>query len=163
MVLNHLFLSIHSFLEWTLHKFWRVSSRISHDSSWRTSSSCFRSIGSGIYSSFYSPKPTRVVQWCWNPMIVLAREDAEVHLPALQTILFGNNVWTMWCTWSPNLSKYSLAVVSSWRVLVRPTEYCIIVFLPKPSQNRPLASLLGPGISDCRLHWMFSKRKLFLI
>jgi hypothetical protein len=37
------------------------------------------------------------------------------------------------------------------------------ILLPKPSQNLPRVSLLEPGIPDCRLPWLFSKRKLFLM
>jgi hypothetical protein len=40
----------------------------------------------GICSPLESPKLTRVVQWCSNVMIVLARKDFEVHLNALQTM-----------------------------------------------------------------------------
>jgi hypothetical protein len=40
----------------------------------------------GICSSLWSPKLTRVVQWCSNLVIVLVREDVEVHLHALQTM-----------------------------------------------------------------------------
>jgi hypothetical protein len=39
----------------------------------------------GIYSSLSSPKLTIVVQGCPNLMIVLAREDVEVHHHALKT------------------------------------------------------------------------------
>jgi hypothetical protein len=57
-------------------------------------------------------------------VIVLAREDVEVHPHALQTMteqiqlsswetasLFGNNVWIMGYTWLPNLSAHFLAVI----------------------------------------------------
>jgi hypothetical protein len=40
----------------------------------------------GICSSLQSPQLTGVVQWCSNLVTVLAREDAEVHLHALQTM-----------------------------------------------------------------------------
>jgi hypothetical protein len=30
--------------------------------------------------------------------------------------LFRNNVWTMGCTWLPNLSTNSLAVIHPWRI-----------------------------------------------
>jgi hypothetical protein len=67
----------------------------------------------------------------------------------------------MGCTWLPNLSIYFLAVIWPWRVIMRPTEYCNTILLPKPSQNLPCISLLEPGIPDCRLPWVFSKHKLF--
>jgi hypothetical protein len=41
------------------------------------------------------------------------------------------------------------------------TEYCNTLLLPKPSQKLPPFSLLEPGIADCKLPWVFSKRKLF--
>jgi hypothetical protein len=44
-----------------------------------------------------------------------------------------------------------------------PTEYCTTILLPKPSQNLPCVLLMEPGIPDCRLPCVFSKRKLFLI
>jgi hypothetical protein len=40
----------------------------------------------GICSSLYFPKLTEMVQWCSDVVIVLAREDVEVHLHALQTM-----------------------------------------------------------------------------
>jgi hypothetical protein len=76
--------------------------------------------------------------------------------------LFRNNVWIMWCTWLPNLSTYSLAVIRPWRVIMRPTDYCTTILLSIPSQNLPRVSLLEPDIPDCRLSWVFSRRKLFL-
>jgi hypothetical protein len=35
--------------------------------------------------------------------------------------------------------------------------------LPKPSQKLSCVSLLEPGIPDCRLPWVFSICKLFLM
>jgi hypothetical protein len=61
------------------------------------------------------------------------------------------------------LTTYSLAVSRPWRVIMGPTEYCITILLRKPSQNLPHVSLLEAGIPDCRLPWVFSKRKLFLM
>jgi hypothetical protein len=79
-------------------------------------------------------------------------------LSSWKTSLFWNNTWIMGCTWLPNLSTYSLAVIQPWRVIMGPTEYCT-----KPSQNLPCVSLLEPGIPDCRLPWLFYNRKLFLM
>jgi hypothetical protein len=75
--------------------------------------------------------------------------------------LFGNNIWIMGCTWLPNLSTYSLAVIRSWGVIMGPTECYITILLPKPSHNLPRVSLLEPGIPDCRFPWMFSKRHIW--
>jgi hypothetical protein len=61
------------------------------------------------------------------------------------------NVWLMGCTLLSNLPMYFLAVVWPWRVIMRPTEYCTMILLPKQSQNVPHVSLLKPGIPDCRL------------
>jgi hypothetical protein len=36
--------------------------------------------------------------------------------------LFGNNVWIMGCTWLPNLSTCSLAVIRPWRLILGPTD-----------------------------------------
>jgi hypothetical protein len=49
-------------------------------------------------------------------MIVLVREDAEVHLHVLQAMteqfqLLFRNVWLMGCTLLSNLPMYFLAVV----------------------------------------------------
>jgi hypothetical protein len=44
-----------------------------------------------------------------------------------------------------------------------PTKYCTMILMPKTSENVPHISLLEPGIPDCRLSWVFSKHKLFLI
>jgi hypothetical protein len=67
----------------------------------------------------------------------------------------------MGCTWLPNLITYSLALIRLWRVTVGPIEYCTGILQPKPSQNLPLVSLLGPGIPNCRLPWVFSKKWTF--
>jgi hypothetical protein len=77
--------------------------------------------------------------------------------------LFGNNVWIMEYTLLSNLSTYSLAIIRPWKVIMEPTEYGITILLPKPSQKLLRASLLEPGIPDCRLPWVFSKSKLFLV
>jgi hypothetical protein len=42
-------------------------------------------------------------------------------------------------------------------------EYYTTTILPKPSQNHPRVLLLEPGIPDCRLPWVFSKSKPFLM
>jgi hypothetical protein len=56
-------------------------------------------------------------------VIVLAREDVEVHFHALPTmteqfqlckwgiVVFINNIWIMGCTSLANLAMYSLAVI----------------------------------------------------
>jgi hypothetical protein len=77
-------------------------------------------------------------------------------LSSWKTALFGNNIWIMECTWLPNLSTYSLAVIRPWWVIMGQTEYCSTILPPKPSHNLS-------GIPDCRLSWVFSKRKLFLL
>jgi hypothetical protein len=122
----------------------------------------------GICSSLWSPKLTTVFQWCSHVVSVtlLAREDVEVHLHAVHTMteqlqlcewghcrlgklsFFENNVWIMGCTWLPNLSTYSLAVIRSWRIIMGPTQYSTTILLPEP------------GIPDCRLPWVFSKQTL---
>jgi hypothetical protein len=61
---------------------------------------------------------------------------------------FGN-VWIMGCTWLPNLSTYSLAVIQPWKVIMGPTEYCTTILVPKPSQNLLHVSLLEPGFLGC--------------
>jgi hypothetical protein len=83
--------------------------------------------------------------------------------PWRTTSFFGNNVWIMGCTWLPNLFTHSLAVIRPWRVIIGPTEYCTTILLPEPSQNLLCVSLLEPGIPDCRLPWVFSNHKLFLM
>jgi hypothetical protein len=116
-------------------------------------------------------------------MTVLTAEDVEVHLNALQTMTeqFQLCEWRHCslgklhccseitsesldgCTWSPNLSTYSLTVIRPWRVIMGPTEFYTTILLPKPSLNLPRVSLLEPGIPDCRPPWVFPKRKLFLM
>jgi hypothetical protein len=93
-----------------------------------------------ICSSLEPTKLTRVVKWYSNLVTGICRDDVEVHVHALQRMtehfqlcewgqsswktasLFGNNMWFMWCTWLPNLSTYSLAVIRPWRVIMGPTE-----------------------------------------
>jgi hypothetical protein len=36
---------------------------------------------------------------------------------------------------------------------------CTMILLPKPSQKLPSVSMLEPGIPECRLPWVFPKRK----
>jgi hypothetical protein len=68
------------------YKFWTVSSWILYYSSWRTSSSCFRDIGGGNLFLTLVYKTDQSVSVLLKFGIVLAREDAEVQLHALQTI-----------------------------------------------------------------------------
>jgi hypothetical protein len=56
-------------------------------------------------------------------------------LSSWKTSLFRNNVWITGCTWLPNPSMYSLAVIQPWRVIMGPREYCTMILLSKPSQN----------------------------
>ena len=80
----------------------------------------------GICFSSCSLKLTTVIQWYLRWVIVLDREDVEVHLHAAQTktehfcmgksswkiaSLLGNNTWTTGCTWLPKISTQSLAVI----------------------------------------------------
>jgi hypothetical protein len=51
--------------------------------------------------------------------------------------LFGNNVWIMGCTWLPNLSTYSLAVIRPWRVIMGPAEYCTTYCCPNHHRTSP--------------------------
>jgi hypothetical protein len=102
----------------------------------------------GICSSFWSPKLIRLFHWCSNLVIVLAREDVNVHLQALPTIteqfpavwigalsswktapLFGN-VWIMRSTWLQNLFTYSLVVIRPWRLIMGLRDYCTTILLP---------------------------------
>jgi hypothetical protein len=77
--------------------------------------------------------------------------------------LLGNNVWIMGCNWLPNMSTYFLTVVRPWRMIwdQRIPRHCC------PNHHRtsppPHFSLLEFGFSDCRLPWVFSKCKLFLM
>jgi hypothetical protein len=118
-------------------------------------------------------------------VIVLAREDVEVHLHALQIMTeeFQLCEWglyrrlgKLYCcseitsgSWDapdyPTCPRTPFAVIRPLRVIMEPTEYCTTILLPKPSQNLPLCFAFGsePGIPDCRLPWVFSKRKLFLM
>jgi hypothetical protein len=182
MALVHLLPSIQpqSFLKWT---------RISSDQS---RAKCYTNLLEkhqvvsemfevGICSSFWSPKLIRMVQRCpnlvsarqrrcWSPPSWSPNHDWTVpavwrghcHLGKLHRCSEENNVWIMGCTWLPNLSTYSLATIRPWRVIMEPTEYCTMILLPKPSRNLPVL-LLEPGNLDCRLPWVFSKCKLFLM
>jgi hypothetical protein len=100
-----------------------------------------------ICSSFLSPKLTRVTKWCWNLVIMWAREDVEVHLHTLQTMteeyqlsswksasLFRNNA----CTWLPNMSTYLISVIQPCRAIIGPTEWSTMMLRSKPSQNQPV-------------------------
>jgi hypothetical protein len=102
---------------------------------------------------------------CWSSPSCSSNHDRTVPavwmgaLSSWKTAsLFGHNVWIMGCTWLPNLSMYSLAVIRPWRVIMGPTEYCTIILLPKPSHDLTHVSLWEPGI-----HCVFSKHKLFLM
>jgi hypothetical protein len=93
MVLDHLWLSIQlqSFLEWT-HTSIKQSlaefDTVLLEEHIQITSEMLEVV---ICSALQSPKLTRVVQWYSDLVIVLAREDDEVHLHALQTIP-GKNI-----------------------------------------------------------------------
>ena len=106
-----------------------------------------------------------VVRRYLSLVIVLTRED-EVHLNGPQTdtehfcvhgrtvilktaSLLGNDFWTIGCTWLPEMSKYSPAVIRPLRIIIGPVEYQDI------SQIRLHVSQLEPGIQDYRLPWAF--------
>jgi len=72
--------------------------------------------------------------------IVLAREDVEVCLHGPQTdterfcvhrrtvilktaSLLGNDIWTIGCTWLPEMSKHSPVAIRPLRVVMGPAEY----------------------------------------
>jgi hypothetical protein len=57
----------------------------------------------------------------------------------------------------------SLAEIGPWNVIMGPTGYGTTILLPKPSKNLRCVSQLEPGISDCRLHRVSSKRKFLVI
>jgi hypothetical protein len=132
----------------------------------------------GLCSSLYSQNLTRVVQWCSNLVIVLAREGAEVHLHALQSITEQFQLWE-WghchlrkphhcleiMSGSGDALQYPtcLAVIQPCRVIMWPAEYYTMILLSRPLQNLLHVSLLEPGIPNCRLPWVFSKRKLLLM
>jgi len=56
-------------------------------------------------------------------VIVLAREDVEVHLNLLKPRL---NTWTKGCTWLSKMSTQSLAVIRSFTVSIRTAGYQIL-------------------------------------
>jgi hypothetical protein len=113
MVLDHLLSSVQpQSFEWTRKSFEQWVTEfytILHEG---TSSSCFRDVGGGnLYVSSLQNWFSYVQMW-----LVLVREDAEVHLRALQAMikqfqLLFRNVWIMGCTLLSNLPMYSLAVI----------------------------------------------------
>jgi hypothetical protein len=143
------------------YKFWTVSSGILYHSSWRTSSDCFRDVGSGnlfltlisktdqngsimLKSDGYAGQGR-----CWSSSSCSSNHNWTVPavwigvLSSCKTAsLFGSNVRIKGCTWLPNLFTYSLAVIRPWRVIMGPTQYCTTILLPKPSQTLPRISLL---------------------
>jgi hypothetical protein len=56
-----------------------------------------------------------------------------------------------------------LQLIQPWRVIMGSSEHCTMILLPKTIKEPPCVSLLEPGIPDCRLPWVFTKRKLFLM
>jgi hypothetical protein len=107
---------------------------------------------------------------CWSSPLCSPNHDrtvSAVWLGALSSCktasLFRYNVWIIGCTWLPNLSTYSLAIIRPWRIIMGPREYCTTILLPKPSQNLPRVKIFEPGVPDCRLPWMFSEPILFLM
>jgi hypothetical protein len=67
-------------LEMDLYKCWTVPNGILYNSSWRTSSSCFRVVGGGnLFLTLVSKTDQS------DSVIVLAWEDAKGHLRALET------------------------------------------------------------------------------
>ena len=128
-----------------------------------------------ICFSLLSLKLTKVVWWYLCLAIVLTKEDAEAHLllkPRLNTcscvyewmsswktaLLFGNNVWTIGCSWVPKMSTYSLAVIWPLRVSIGPAEYQDIA-AQIVTDSPPCLTLGNQAFRIVRLPWMFSKHK----
>jgi hypothetical protein len=81
-----------------------------------------------------------------------------------------SDVQTRWLCWPGNMLKFTFMLFKPWlncsRRLDHGTnriEYSITIFLSKLPQKVPRVSLLESGILDCRLPWVFSERKLFLM
>ena len=68
----------------------------------------------------------------------------------LKTVpLLGNDIWTIRCTWLPEMSKYLSAVIQPFRVIIGPAKYQV------SSHIRLHVSQFEPGIQDYRLPWAF--------
>jgi hypothetical protein len=149
---------------------------ILYHSSWSTASSCYRDAGGGnLFLTVVSKtdQSGSVIFRCGDCAgqgrccSSSCSSNHDWTVPAVwmgvlasgQTAsLFGNNVRILGCTWLPSLSTYSLAVIRPWRAINGPTEYHDIAaqIITEP----PRVSLLEPGIANCRLSWVLSRRKL---
>jgi hypothetical protein len=158
--LDHILASIQqqSFLKWTRKSF---EQSLAYNSSSRTSSNCFRDVG------------------CGNLFLTLAsRTDQSCSMIFNSGDCGGQGR----CWSSPSCSSYQLCewghcrlgklhrcseiTSGSWDAPVHVLLCSNSVMKGKHGgqQNTEPSSvsMLGPGIPDCRLPWMFSKRKLFL-
>jgi hypothetical protein len=162
------------------YKFRTASSGILYHSSWITSSSRCRDVGGGNLFLTLVSRLTRVVQWCSNLVIVFAREDAEVRLHAFQTLtkqfcVNGGTVVLENCIVARNLRLYyGMHLVSQPVHILSCSNSAMkgnngtnrIPYHDISAQTItefPCGSLLEPGFPDCRLLWVLSKRKLFLM
>jgi hypothetical protein len=167
MVLDHLLPSIQPqfFLEWTRTSFEQSLAEF-YTILLEEHPVALEMLAVRICSSLWSPKLTRMVQ-CSNLLIVLAKEDVEVHFPALQTMTEQFQL----CEWGHcRLGKLrrSEMMSGSWDAPDCPTyprtscsnstmrdndgtSRINTILLPKPSQNLPHVSLLESGIPDCGL------------
>jgi len=107
---------------------------------------------------------------------VLAREDVESasffslnqdwtllavcmgeSLPKKISSLSGNNLWTIGCTWLPEVSTYSPPVIQ------HSDQQNTKILLPRSSQIRLHISQLEQCIHDYWLSWVFSEHKPVLM
>jgi hypothetical protein len=152
MVFFHLLPSIQpqSFLEWTCTRF--EQSLAEYHASWSLFSSCFRGTGGGTQfltlvfknnhsgSMIFKSSDWASHERCWNLPSCSSNHDSSSSYVNGGTVffletesLFVNNIWIKGCIWLPNLSMYSLAVIQPWKIIMKPTEYCTMILLPKPS------------------------------
>jgi hypothetical protein len=162
------------------YRFWTVSNGILYYSSWRTCSSCFGDVGGGnLFLTLVSKTDQsgsamfkchdcsgQGRRWSSPSCSSIMTEQFQLcewehcHLGKVHHCSEMSGSWDA-CDYLP--VHILPCVIRPRRIIMGPTEYCTMLLLPKPSQNPPCVSLLQPGIPDCRLPWVFSKRKLFLM
>jgi hypothetical protein len=152
-------------LEIDSYRFWTLSSGILYNSSCRKSSCCFRDVGG---RNLFLTLASRAIQWCSNLVTVPARENFNSSSCDWRHCRLGklHSCSKMSGSWDAcDCPTYVLPCSNSFMKNNNRTKriHCTAILLPKQSPNLPRVSLLEPGIPDCRLPWVFSKRILFLM
>jgi hypothetical protein len=152
-----------------------------YHSSWRTSSSYFKDAGGGRLLLNLVSKTNR------SGSLLFKCGDCAGQGRCLNSSAYSSNHdWTVPAVWRGhcrlwNLRRYVEITSGSWDALITQPDHVLpysnspmmgnngankILYHDIPAQTTTeliIVSLLESGIPDCRLPWVFSKRKLFLM